>query len=329
MVEGEKGIENFLVSIIVPVFNIKDYISICIESLLHQTHSKIEIIIVDDGSTDGSSEIIDKYAEQDNRIISIHQNNKGPGAARNSGLEVMSGDYVMFVDGDDFVEIDFCEKALELVICEKVEIASFGYNLVWDDHRKVAFAIVNPRLVNKEDGIKKLIDRDDAVMNFVCNKIFDRHLFDGIRFPEKTTFEDMAIIHLLFDRVSSNIFISDLILYNYRQSRTGSTMSNVTAPKHLHNRLINEFERLKFIREKYPALVKNQQRWLVNICLLCFMFLPPNSPDIKEVKTFFNSNMISIISATSGLRKIRVLCYFLFPPLFKLINNYIKQRIAF
>lgn len=319
--------ESILISIIVPVYNVKDYVSKCIESLLCQTHSNIEIIIVDDGSNDGSGEVVDNYASRDNRIVAIHQDNKGLSGARNSGLEIMHGDYVMFVDGDDYVEKDFCEAALDLITSHHVEIATFGYRMVWDgDSRTQDMFTANPRYASKQETIKVMIERVEAVYNMACNKIFASHLFDGITFPVGRTFEDMAVMHLLIDKASTNVYFSDKILYNYMQARQDSIMNNKMSPKHLHDRLIGELERLDFIKEKYPALKKTQASCLVHLCLQCFMYLPEDNPCLKDAKRFFDCNITLVVGATTGPRRVRVLFYYLMPPLFRKVNKYLKKR---
>lgn len=320
--------EDILITIIVPVYNVIDYLPQCLDSLLCQTHSNIEIIIIDDGSSDGCGKMIDEYARLDQRIKVIHTQNSGLSAARNRGLDASSGDYLMFVDSDDYVERDFCKDALNLAISHQVEVVSFGYNSFWSNNdNRIDQSTSEPRLLNKEDAIRELIERKDVFYNMVWNKFFSHYLFNGIRFPEGRTFEDVAVMHLVFDRITSGVYVSEKILYNYRQARTESIMSNSTTSLHLHDRLTNEFERYSFIKDKYPALEQSQLIWLIHIFLLCFIFLPKDSSDLRDVKLFLNGNKKKVISATSGLRKVRFLLYYHIPPLFKLVNLYIKRQV--
>ena len=119
-----------LVSIIVPVYQVVDYVGVCVESLLRQTYKNLEILLVDDGSTDGSGEICDEYANRDNRIRVIHQENQGLSAARNTGLDQALGEYVAFVDSDDAVLPDFIETLYDLADRYQADIVACAYERV-------------------------------------------------------------------------------------------------------------------------------------------------------------------------------------------------------
>lgn len=325
------NLQEILISVIVPVYNVKDYLPACIESLLSQTHSNIEIIIVDDGSTDGGSIIVDEYANLDKRIKAIHTVNSGVSAARNIGLDLATGDYLMFVDSDDYVENDFCGQALSIAIEHQVEVVSFGYNSFWtNSDNRIRQSTREPKLLNKHDAIKELIDRKEILFNMPCNKIFVRHLFDGMRFIEGRTFEDMAIMHLVFDRVKTGIYVSDKILYNYRQARTGSTMTNFSSPKMLRDRFLNERDRLQFIKEHYPDLEQNQIRVLAKICVLCYIYLPKKRSVLNgnEIESFMKANKSKIIASYSGSKKFLLFSYYTMPFLFKMMILFIRKYIC-
>ena len=121
------------VSIIIPVYNVKDYIDQCIQSVVNQTYKDIEIILVDDGSTDGSSEICDQWVQKDLRIQCIHQQNAGVSVARNSGLKRCSGHYIMFVDGDDQIEPNMCDKLFKALIDADADVSYCGYYNIFSD----------------------------------------------------------------------------------------------------------------------------------------------------------------------------------------------------
>ena len=121
--------KNPIVSIIVPVYNTEKYLERCIVSLRQQTLNSIEIILIDDGSSDNSGNICDDYASKDDRIKVIHKRNEGQGLARNSGLELSEGKYVLFVDSDDYIETDTCEKLVSIIELENADLCSFGYRI--------------------------------------------------------------------------------------------------------------------------------------------------------------------------------------------------------
>ena len=120
------------ISIIVPVYEVEPYLRQCLDSLVNQTKKEIEIIVIDDGSTDNCGKIIDEYVEKDNRIKAIHQQNLGISESRNKGIDMAAADHLMFVDGDDWVKPTFCEKAFELMTEKQVDIVFFQYERIRD-----------------------------------------------------------------------------------------------------------------------------------------------------------------------------------------------------
>ena len=118
--------KNQLVSLIVPVYNARDYLDTCVDSLLHQTHADIQVILVDDGSTDGSADLCDAWADKDARVMVIHRANSGVSAARNAGLDAADGDWLEFVDADDWLEEETVEELLELVHDRHAQMAIFN-----------------------------------------------------------------------------------------------------------------------------------------------------------------------------------------------------------
>lgn len=316
-----------MVSVIVPIYNVANYLPECIESLLAQTYNDIEILLVDDGSTDGSGEIADRYAERDDRIHVYHQPNGGISAARNRGLDEMHGDYVMFVDGDDYVSKDFCKAAWDLITEHHVDIASFGYYVCSERGDEVEIKVTTtPGILNKEEAIKELIRRRDVMSNYAWNKIFKREVFNSLRFPEGLTFEDVAIMHRVYDRSSSGIYLSDRALYFYRKDRPGNIMSSIRSPRAIHDRMIGEIERLEFVKTHYPKIEIDQYGPLVEVCFQGLTLLPFNHEDRKVIKAFLDSNKEKCLSATYGERRRRLNAYYYMKPLFYLASLYVKKH---
>ncbi len=170
------------ISVIVPVYNTEDYLRQCLDSLSAQTMENIEIIVVDDGSTDRSPKICDEYAEKDPRMIVIHRENGGLSAARNSGLDIAQGEYVLFVDSDDWVEPDFCKVPLDAARQTGADLVIF--QRMW--HREGEEAELQPPF--PETGIadkgKILTKWWDIVGVISWNKLYRRSLFSNLRFPE-------------------------------------------------------------------------------------------------------------------------------------------------
>lgn len=205
-----------LISIIVPVYQVEEYISQCIESILKQTYTNLEIILVDDGSEDRSGEICDKYAEDEQRIRVIHKLNGGLSDARNAGLAVAAGEYIGFVDSDDWIEPGMYET-LYSVLEHKGDIAVCNY--YYDDVGKERVVMCGKEgMFDTYSALEKLIA--DETPNYAWNKLYHKDIFEGILFPQGKKFEDVAIMYLLFERADTICFL-DKPLYHYRYRQSG------------------------------------------------------------------------------------------------------------
>lgn len=209
-----------MVSIIVPVYNVEKYINRCIESLINQTFSDIEIILVDDGSTDTSGEKCDYYAERDSRIKVIHQSNRGLSGARNQGIDSALGEWLLFVDSDDYVESEYVECLYREAIISNVDIAICNYVFRMEDGKEFArssYSYVPKR--NAFDNIDALLLFEDkqygTFFDIVWNKIFKKTLFSGIRFPEGISLvEDISVMPDLYYKAKRVSIVAEK-LYNY------------------------------------------------------------------------------------------------------------------
>lgn len=322
--------EKILVSIIVPYYNVEEYIRQCLDSILIQTYTNIEIILIDDGSTDGSGHIVNKYARRDSRIKVFYQANKGLSAARNLGLDNATGDYILFVDSDDFVEKDFVKIALMEIISHNVEIATFGYNLIMPhDGIIIKKNTCMSKALSKEEAIKELLVLKDVVYNYVWNKIYHRDIFKDIRFPIGRTYEDISVMYKLFDLVRTDIYVSDKILYNYRRLRVGSITSNSRTSSAIEDRLVGQIERLNFLNEYYPHLGKIQMELTVDVCLLGLICISKEHRVAKKINLFLHNNKRDILRCIFGMRKLRLFSFYYFPILFILYNLYCKKNLRY
>lgn len=304
---------NHLISVIVPVYNVEPYLRQCLDSIGSQTYSNIEILIVDDGSTDHCGEICDEYAEKDSRIIVIHQENAGLSAARNTALDIARGEYIMFVDSDDWVEPTFCEKALEMAIEHQVELVCFGFKKIFQKEYK-EIRTNYPRLLDRAEAINHIILYDEpSLYNNVWNKIYHKKLFQTLRFPIGMVCEDNAITYKLIHQ-SLFIYISDLLLYNYNRIRNDSLTSkkNRKKPKITIDLFIIRYERLLFLKKHYPQFVKNQIIELAKMAICRYGLLHENIEKEKKMREimfkFINRNK-SIILLNTNEKYIRFCLY--------------------
>ena len=201
-----------MISIIVPVFNVEAYVRRCLDSLQQQTHTNIEVIIVDDGSTDSSGRICDEYARADRRFRVFHTPNRGLSAARNYGIDRARGEWLMFLDSDDAVSRDFCLHPYQAAMQYNADLVIFQIACIRDGKTTIRRRRHLPKgLISRE----KAIDYGNVA---VWNKLYRRRLFEGIRFPEGLVFEDTATTHKLIYRAGQIAMIPEhLVFYCYRK----------------------------------------------------------------------------------------------------------------
>lgn len=207
---------NERISIIVPVFNVEKYLERCVNSLINQTYKNIEIILVDDGSPDLCPQMCDEYAKKDKRIKVLHKKNGGLSDARNAGLDVATGEYIAFVDSDDWVETDFIETLYKNAKSENADISIIGCTLVWDDGRKKPVSKDKGYYVfDKEKAIREMLaQRKFGCM--VCQKMYRKQIFDTVRFPVGKLYEDVAVSMPTFLK-AKKVVVSGNHGYNYYQ----------------------------------------------------------------------------------------------------------------
>lgn len=214
------------ISIIVPIYNVQSYLKKCIESLIQQTYENIEIILVNDGSTDNSGKICDYYALKDNRIKVVHQKNGGVSYARNTGLAYSTGDYIAFVDPDDWIDKNMYEKMLEVLNENDSSIAMCGYVYEGGDNilNKSKPKLVEQNLSNRE-LLSKLFMSNTYYYVILWNKLYKACLWKDVRFPNGYVHEDEAVIHIIYDRCARMSIISN-DFYHYRIIDTSITHTN-------------------------------------------------------------------------------------------------------
>lgn len=222
-----------IVSVIIPVYNVEKYIERCINSVISQTYKNIEIIVVDDGSTDNSSEKVIGLVKKYKNIKFITQKNKGLGGARNTGINNSKGEYLFFLDSDDWIKNNVIEYMLNVAINRNSDIVVAKMNYVFDNKK---FNYTEPEvldeniILNKIDGLKSLMSLKEFKFH-ACGKLFKKDLFDAIRFPEKVYYEDIATIYKVFLKANVTSF-ANISSYEYYMRDNSICNMNLTA-KHL------------------------------------------------------------------------------------------------
>lgn len=218
-----------LVSVIIPAYNIEAYIGRCLDSVLSQTYENLEIIVVDDGSSDGTGKILDDYEKKDSRIKVIHKENGGVSSARNKGLDVAAGDYIGFVDGDDLIAPEMYETLVNLLEEEDADIAHCGYQMVFPDRVDYYYNTGKRKVQTTEEGLKDLLS-GEMIEPALYNKLYKRRLFENNRLDETLKInEDLDMNYRLFKKSQKSIY-QDKPLYSYmirKSSATGSSALSI------------------------------------------------------------------------------------------------------
>lgn len=210
-----------LISVIIPVYNTAKYLHKCVDSVLSQTYTNLEIILVNDGSTDNSGKICDEYAQKDKRIKVIHKRNGGLSSARNAGIKMATGQFLSFIDSDDWVDKKFIEILYNLICKYKTEISCVGYYEVDNKGEHIKQILSGNEDETVVINIKALEMGFSSLCFFACNKLFDKRLFRQINFPEGQLYEDITAISSIFLK-TKDIAITNVPLYYYNKMNTAS-----------------------------------------------------------------------------------------------------------
>lgn len=212
------------VSIIVPIYNVEPYLRQCVDSILGQTFRDFELILVDDGSPDGCPAICDEYAEKDPRVRVIHKENGGLSSARNAGLDIAQGEYIAFVDSDDWVQPGYLERLLDAIQNNGADMAMCGVEKFWPEESRAEQFPLSNQILAYGESVSLLVS--SAWYHAVAwNKLYSKRLFDKLRFPDGYLHEDEAIFHHIIHQCNQVAMIED-VLYHYRQT-AGSIMHQV------------------------------------------------------------------------------------------------------
>lgn len=236
---------NSVISILMLTYNRENLVSRAIESILRQTYSNFEFIIVDNGSTDKSGQIADEYAKQDSRIRVIHRSKGTISAGRNTALDAAQGDYIAFIDDDDWAEPDFLEFLLDLALENQADVAICGAaDKVFDEKR----------VMSAEEALIELMWRKKYNVAFPT-KLFHRNMFSSIRFPEDKTFDDIALMYKLLAE-ANRVAYHGLPKYTFYRHE-GNNSSWTTHHEQLTPEILQEYldayrTRTEWLSERFP-----------------------------------------------------------------------------
>ena len=260
--------EEELISIVVPIYNVEKYLKKCVDSIINQTYKNLEIILVDDGSPDNCGKICDEYSTKDKRIKVIHKKNGGLSDARNAGIEAATGKYIGFVDSDDYIKEDMYENLYNDMLKYDVDISICGYYEIFENKEKIEIPDnQNVQIYNNLEIIRELLlNYKYGVTDHASNKLYKIGLFrnNNIRYPKGYLYEDIGTTYLLFEKANKISYNKKIGYYYIR--RKSSILGNKNK-KLIFDLLKMINSRYEYLEKKYPELknelINNKMKFII------------------------------------------------------------------
>ena len=314
-----------LISIIVPIYHVEQYLNRCVESIVNQTYSNLEIILVDDGSPDNCPKMCDDWAKRDSRIKVIHKGNGGLSDARNAGRKIAKGDVISFIDSDDWIDPNFFEVMLNVMQDDESDIVSCGVKWVDEDGDLLRLVSVNEHeMLNTHDSMQELL-HDGKLKQHVWNKLYRRNVIENIPFEKGKYHEDVFWSYQVIGRAKKISVIADSF-YNYVQ-RTDSIMGESYSPKRL-DALDAMQLRCEYIKTHFPDLFDNSLQNYMGSCLYHLQLALHSHQDKAVIHNITERRSIGkqydFYNSLSGNHKVWMKCFMIAPIITARIKNLLK-----
>lgn len=303
-------------SVVIPVYNVEKYLDKCVESIVNQTFKDLEIILVDDGSTDESGKMCDEWTEKDTRIKAIHKINGGLSSARNAGIKQAKGEYISFIDSDDFVELDMYATMIEALDRTGKDIASCGRIVdLWGEREKREFSLKSERIFSKEEAIEEVL-----LLRYIdvsaCDKVYRCTLFKQIMYPEGKISEDAAVIFEILDASNGVVHVGKTFYhYIYRKN----SISKSQYSHKYYDAYVNCQKTREYIGENYPELMVQCNIYCTQVCGSLLQSMGENRSiienyknDYTSYKTMFNEGFWKLLKTKGIDRKLKVKLTFVY-----------------
>ena len=280
-----------MISVIIPVYNVEKYLSQCLESVIHQTYRDLEIIVIDDGSTDNGPRICDEFAERDNRIKVIHQKNGGAASARNAGLRIATGEYLAFVDSDDYLEANAYETMLGIMHRTGADIVECAFCNEFPDRTWNRVYFEKETLFSTVEYLK--LYTDHWICSLIWEKLYKRSLFEGIEFEEGHQIDDEFFTYQGVMNVQTIVY-NPTILYHYRMRSSGVMRDKTVAEKKMLDRLEYSSARREKVVKRFPELKQEYDETYLDSLLRWSKDRDATANVIREIqqllKDYFKNN---------------------------------------
>ncbi len=308
--------ENDLISVIVPIYNVEKYLPYCIDSIVEQTYKNLEIILIDDGSSDNCGKICDDYAKKDKRIRVIHKKNEGIAITRNRGLDEAKGKYIFFVDSDDSIIKETIKYLYTLEQKYNADIAIGQSNVIYEENLTKSLE----KNTDKEDDkdIVKTYNTEQAIeamlyntefTNNVWNKLYKKETFFDVRFPEKKIYEDLAVAYKILANAKT-VVLGNKRTYNYLTNRKNSIMNTNFSQERMQGLKFAE-DMVEYISIEYPEIRKAAISRLYMECIFILLKIPNNKEyrqANKKIKTILRKYRFTVVLDKKMPKKQKLLC---------------------
>ncbi len=290
-----KKVSNPLITVVVPIYKVEQYIDRCIKSIVNQTYSNLEIILVDDGSPDKCPKMCDNWAKKDNRIKVIHKENGGLSDARNAGIDIAKGEYITFIDSDDYIDDDYVEFLYNMIREDKTDLSICSHTVIYE----------TGKIIKKETKVRDILSSEDVLYQILYDcgidlsawaKLYSIKLFKNVRYPKGRVFEDAATTYKLIDQCNK-ISVGSFSKYNYI-IRKDSISNNKFSIKKM-DLITSTKEMTDYLRKKYPNLDLACNRRLMYAYLSTLTQLAKSNVNDNENKKimmdYINSNRKKVL----------------------------------
>lgn len=299
-----------LISIIVPVYNVEKYLNKCVDSILDQTYTNFELILIDDGSPDNCGKICDEYSKKDKRVRVIHKENKGLSDSRNIGMMNAKGKYINFVDSDDYLNKNMIKDLYNLLIKNNADISICAYELLNENEKPKLKLNGKEHIFSSSEAIQELL-MSKILTSHCWNKLYKRELWKEIQFPVGKKFEDIAVMHLVFEKARKIVYKNKVEYYYLR--RNDSIMKTIDE-KLVNDLRENSINRKQYIETNFPQLkdyveiseIKRIKMCYDNIILGNLKNLYNSKDyiaDYKKFKEYMKKHKKVAINAQGNIRK--------------------------
>ena len=295
-----------LISVIIPVYQTEEYLIHCVDSVRNQTYQNLEIILVDDGSPDRCGQMCDELALEDPRIRVIHKENRGLSSARNAGLDVMTGEYVGFVDSDDWIDPQMYAHLYNLLQQYNAQMAAIGLQTSQGIHYNLDYPAKSEMEVYSRLDALREVTRNQKITNSFCDKLWDTSVFNNIRFPMGELYEDMKIMPKCLEAIDTAVY-DPHPMYFYRMTDTSITRGQFKPS--MFEEAYAAKKRAQYYAEKYPEIQNAAVADYIRTSIMKIWF-SRKSPDcdkqrkelIQEMKKPLPADAVSLLSRNGQIK---------------------------